>query len=186
MDIRGTGGDRPPRAGAAACNDALRAGDGPRHGRRAPARRAVTGEWIRRLDSRRARGGCRRRLRAPVVATRPADGPALRAGAARARHARGVAMALIERSAQIVNPLGMHARPAAEFVKLASRFKATVQVRKDDLTVNGKSIMGVMMLAAECGSSLTIVVDGEDAEQAMEALLALVADGFHEIGRAHV
>jgi phosphocarrier protein len=90
-------------------------------------------------------------------------------------------MALIERSAQIVNPLGMHARPAAEFVKLASRFKSTVQVRKDDLTVNGKSIMGVMMLAAECGSSLTIGVDGEDAEQAMEALLALVADGFHEM-----
>ncbi len=90
-------------------------------------------------------------------------------------------MALIERSAQIVNPLGMHARPAAEFVKLASRFKSTVQVRKDDLTVNGKSIMGVMMLAAECGFSLTILVDGEDAEQAMEALLALVADGFHEM-----
>jgi len=90
-------------------------------------------------------------------------------------------LAVIERSAKIVNPLGMHARPAAEFVKLASRFKSTVQVRKDDLTVNGKSIMGVMMLAAECGSSLIISVDGEDAEQAMEALLALVADGFHEM-----
>jgi phosphocarrier protein HPr len=90
-------------------------------------------------------------------------------------------MALIERSAKIVNPLGMHARPAAEFVKAASRFKSAVQVRKDDLTVNGKSIMGVMMLAAECGSSLNITVDGEDAEQAMEALLALVADGFHEM-----
>ena len=90
-------------------------------------------------------------------------------------------MAVIERSAKIVNPLGMHARPAAEFVKLASRFKSAVQVRKDDLTVNGKSIMGVMMLAAECGSSLMIAVDGEDAEQAMEALLALVADGFHEM-----
>jgi phosphocarrier protein HPr len=90
-------------------------------------------------------------------------------------------MALIERSAKIVNPLGMHARPAAEFVKVAGRFKSAVQVRKDDLTVNGKSIMGVMMLAAECGSSLSITVDGEDAEQAMEALLALVADGFHEM-----
>jgi phosphocarrier protein HPr len=90
-------------------------------------------------------------------------------------------MAMIERSATIVNPLGMHARPAAEFVKLASRFKSAVQVRKDDLAVNGKSIMGVMMLAAECGSSLTIQTDGEDAEQAMSALLALVADGFHEM-----
>lgn len=90
-------------------------------------------------------------------------------------------MAVIERDAKIVNPLGMHARPAAEFVKVASRFKSAVQVRKDDLTVNGKSIMGVMMLAAECGSFLSIKTEGEDAEQAMEALLALVADGFHEM-----
>jgi len=90
-------------------------------------------------------------------------------------------MAVIERDAKIVNPLGMHARPAAEFVKLASRFKSAVEVRKDDLAVNGKSIMGVMMLAAERGSSLTIKTDGEDAESAMDALLALVADGFHEM-----
>ena len=90
-------------------------------------------------------------------------------------------MALMERDARIVNPLGMHARPAAEFVKVASRFKSAVEVRKDDLAVNGKSIMGVMMLAAECGSSLTIKTDGEDAEAAMHALLALVADGFHEM-----
>ncbi|HYT05829.1 MAG TPA: HPr family phosphocarrier protein [Gemmatimonadales bacterium] len=90
-------------------------------------------------------------------------------------------MAVIEREARIVNPLGMHARPAAEFVKVASRFKAAVEVRKDDLAVNGKSIMGVMMLAAERGSSLLIKTDGEDAEQAMDALLALVADGFHEM-----
>jgi len=90
-------------------------------------------------------------------------------------------VAVIERDAKIVNPLGMHARPAAEFVKLASRFKSAVEVRKDDLAVNGKSIMGVMMLAAECGSSLTIKTDGEDAESAMDALLALVADGFHEM-----
>ena len=88
---------------------------------------------------------------------------------------------MIEREAKIVNPLGMHARPAAEFVKLASRFTSGVEVKKDDLTVNGKSIMGVMMLAAECGSSLIIRTDGEDAERAMEALLALVADGFHEM-----
>ncbi len=90
-------------------------------------------------------------------------------------------MAVIERDAKIVNPLGMHARPAAEFVKLASRFKSAVEVRKDDLAVNGKSVMGVMMLAAERGSSLTIKTDGEDAESAMDALLALVADGFHEM-----
>jgi phosphocarrier protein HPr len=90
-------------------------------------------------------------------------------------------VAVIERDAKIVNPLGMHARPAAEFVKVANRYKSAVEVRKDELAVNGKSIMGVMMLAAECGSSLSIKTDGEDAEEAMTALLALVADGFHEM-----
>jgi phosphocarrier protein len=90
-------------------------------------------------------------------------------------------MAVIEREAKIVNPLGMHARPAAELVKVASRFKAAVEVRKDDVSVNAKSILGVMTLAAECGSSLFIKIDGEDAAEAMEAILALVADGFHEM-----
>ena len=90
-------------------------------------------------------------------------------------------MALIEREVRIVNPLGMHARPAAEFVKVATRFRASVEARKDDLTVNGKSIMGVMMLAAECGSSLFLKTDGEDAAEAMEALAALVAAGFNEM-----
>ena len=90
-------------------------------------------------------------------------------------------MAVVERAAQIMNPLGMHARPAAEFVKVAGKFRSAVQVSKDGLTVNGKSIMGVMMLAAERGSSMLIRTDGEDAEQAMDALLALVADGFHEM-----
>lgn len=90
-------------------------------------------------------------------------------------------MAVIEREARIVNPLGMHARPAAEFVKTASRFQCAVQVTKDDLSVNGKSIMGMMMLAAERGSTMRIRADGEDAGAAMDALLALVADGFHEM-----
>ncbi|PYP31911.1 MAG: HPr family phosphocarrier protein [Gemmatimonadetes bacterium] len=88
---------------------------------------------------------------------------------------------MIEREARIVNPLGLHARPAAELVKVANRFQSAVELRKDDLTVNGKSIMGVMMLAAECGASLFIKTDGADAAEAMEALLALVADGFHEM-----
>ncbi len=69
---------------------------------------------------------------------------------------------MMEREAMIVNPLGMHARPAAEFVKIAARFRSQVDVTKGDLTVNGKSIMGVMMLAAECGSSLLIRTDGDD------------------------
>ncbi|MGH7646362.1 MAG: HPr family phosphocarrier protein [Gemmatimonadales bacterium] len=88
---------------------------------------------------------------------------------------------MIEREARIVNPLGMHARPAAALVTVASRFRAAVEVRKDSLAVNGKSILGVMMLAAECGSSLFIKTDGEDAQEAMDALLALVAAGFHEM-----
>jgi len=90
-------------------------------------------------------------------------------------------MAVIEREARIVNPLGMHVRPGAEFVKVANRFKSAVEVRKDDAVVNGKSILGMMTLAAECGSSILIKTDGDDAEEAMAALLALVADGFHEM-----
>jgi phosphocarrier protein HPr len=90
-------------------------------------------------------------------------------------------MAVIEREARIVNPLGMHARPAAEFVKIATRFKAKVDVQRDSLSVNGKSIMGVMMLAAEQGSSLRIRAEGADAEEALEALCALVAAGFNEM-----
>ena len=87
---------------------------------------------------------------------------------------------VIERSAPIVNRLGLHARPAAEFVKIANRFQSHIVVRKDELEVNGKSIMGMMMLAAECGSALLIRADGDDAEQAVDALLALVAAGFGE------
>jgi len=88
---------------------------------------------------------------------------------------------MIERSVTIANKNGLHARPAAEIVKTAAKFKADITLVRDDLEVNGKSIMGVMMLAAECGSSLFIKTDGEDADAAMEALLALVADGFHEM-----
>lgn len=86
-----------------------------------------------------------------------------------------------EREARIVNPLGMHARPAAEFVKTANRFRSQVSVRRGDLTVNGKSIMGMMMLAAERGSTLVIAADGEDAAEALDALCALVAAGFNEM-----
>ncbi len=90
-------------------------------------------------------------------------------------------MAVIEREATIVNPLGMHVRPGAEFVKVANRFKCAVEVRHGDVSVNGKSILGMMTLAAECGASLLIKCDGDDAEAAMKALLALVADGFYEM-----
>jgi len=80
----------------------------------------------------------------------------------------------------ILNRYGLHARPAAEFVKLASRFGSTVMVEKDGLEVNGKSIMGVMMLAAECGSSLRIRAVGDDAREAVDELTRLVGRQFGE------
>ena len=85
-----------------------------------------------------------------------------------------------ERSVQIVNSAGLHARPAAQLVKLASRFSCEVHVGKDDLHVNAKSIMGVLMLAAEKGSHIHIRCEGHDADQALEELSALVARGFEE------
>ena len=85
-----------------------------------------------------------------------------------------------ERTVQIVNRNGLHARPAAEIVKLAARFKADITIVKDDLDVNGKSIMGVMMLAAECGSSITLRAKGADEDAVVAALAALVARGFGE------
>jgi phosphocarrier protein HPr len=86
----------------------------------------------------------------------------------------------VERQVTIVNELGLHARPAAAFVKVASRFAADVSVSRDDMVVNGKSIMGVMTLAAECGSVIHIKAHGDDAEAATAALAELVAAGFHE------
>lgn len=85
-----------------------------------------------------------------------------------------------ETTVEIVNRLGMHARPASEFVKLAGRFACEVRVEKDGLEVNGKSIMGVLMLAAERGSRLTIRAEGADAEAALAALAALIGSGFSE------
>jgi phosphocarrier protein len=87
---------------------------------------------------------------------------------------------MAERSAQIVNKLGIHARPAAEIVKTASRFKSSIVIVRDDLEVNAKSIMGVMMLAAEHGSFITIRAEGDDAEAALDAICKVVADGFGE------
>jgi phosphocarrier protein HPr len=87
---------------------------------------------------------------------------------------------VIEREARIVNSEGLHARPAARIVRLASTFNSDIEICKDGVGVNGKSIMGVMMLAAECGSSITIRAQGSDAEQAAEALVALVSSGFDE------
>jgi phosphocarrier protein len=85
-----------------------------------------------------------------------------------------------ERVAKIVNSLGLHARPAAQLVRLASSFPCEVQISKDGVAVNGKSIMGVMMLAAECGSEITIRAHGEGADAALDAIVELVSNGFGE------
>ena len=78
---------------------------------------------------------------------------------------------MIEQAATIVNQLGLHARPAAKIVKLASGFTAEVEIVKDGMAVNGKSIMGVMMLAAECGSSITLRANGADEAAAVDKIL---------------
>jgi phosphocarrier protein len=86
----------------------------------------------------------------------------------------------IEKEVTIVNPLGMHARPAAMFVRIASRFRCEIWVEKDGEQINGKSIMGLMMLAAGQGSKLLIRCEGPDAGKAMEELEALIAAKFNE------
>jgi len=85
-----------------------------------------------------------------------------------------------ERTVQIVNKAGLHARPAAEIVKLAARYASDITVMRDELEVNGKSIMGVMMLAAECGSTLQLKAEGPDAAEALDALEKLIESKFGE------
>jgi phosphocarrier protein len=85
-----------------------------------------------------------------------------------------------ERKVQIVNKAGLHARPAAEIVKLAAKYSSDITVCRDDLEVNGKSIMGVMMLAAECGSTLQLKAEGPDAAEALDALEQLIESKFGE------
>lgn len=87
---------------------------------------------------------------------------------------------MIKRTVEVINRLGLHARPAAQLVTVAARFQSEVFFSKDDLRVNGKSIMGVMMLAAEKGTELTVEIDGPDEEAAMQELLRVVQSGFGE------
>ena len=87
---------------------------------------------------------------------------------------------MAERSVQIVNKHGLHARPAAEMVKAAARFKSEITNSRDDLEVNCKSIRGVMMLAADYGATITVRADGPDADDAVDALAGLVSSRFGE------
>jgi phosphocarrier protein HPr len=85
-----------------------------------------------------------------------------------------------ERTVLIVNKAGLHARPAAEIVKLAAKYASDITVSRDELEVNGKSIMGVMMLAAECGATLQLKAEGPDASEAIDALSKLIESKFGE------
>ena len=84
------------------------------------------------------------------------------------------------REVTIINRLGLHARAAARFVTVASHYPAEIQVARGDRSVNGKSIMGVMMLAAGRGKQIEIHTEGEQAEAALDALCTLIADRFGE------
>ncbi len=90
---------------------------------------------------------------------------------------RGISL---QKSFTIINRLGLHARAAAQLVQTANRFTSEVMVEKDDIEVNGKSIMGILLLAAPKGTEISLTVSGEDASEAMDALSILIEDGFGE------
>ncbi len=87
---------------------------------------------------------------------------------------------VVERNFVIMNELGLHARAATRFVQTANRFSADIEVEKDGQKVNGKSIMGVLMLVAAKGTTITVRSCGEDAQKAMDALGALIRNKFDE------
>lgn len=85
-----------------------------------------------------------------------------------------------ERQFLIVNTLGLHARAAAQLVQVANRYRSEIQVAKDGMQVNGKSIMGVLTLAAAKGSTIMVSCDGDDADVAIAALAKVIENGFGE------
>lgn len=87
---------------------------------------------------------------------------------------------VISRELAILNQYGIHARPAAMFVKTASKYEADVTVEKDSVRVSGKSIMGLMTMEASCGTKIRITAEGVDADQALDELQKLVEHKFYE------
>ncbi|HHJ14928.1 MAG TPA: HPr family phosphocarrier protein [Gammaproteobacteria bacterium] len=87
---------------------------------------------------------------------------------------------MLDREVTIVNKLGLHARAAAKFVTLASSFKSEIKLARNGQEVNGKSIMGVMMLAASRGTDIRLMADGEDEQEALERLTELIENRFGE------
>lgn len=88
---------------------------------------------------------------------------------------------MIVREVTVTNRAGLHTRPASMIVRTASKFKADFFIEKDGYEINGKSIIGVMTLAAEQGATLSLVFEGEDEEEAAEAMAQLFAEGFGEV-----
>lgn len=87
---------------------------------------------------------------------------------------------MVEQQIEVINLLGLHARAAARFVRTASRFQAKITITKEGTTIDGKSILGILFLAASAGSQITISATGVDEAEAVEALTGLVAEGFGE------
>ncbi|MCK4865004.1 MAG: HPr family phosphocarrier protein [Gammaproteobacteria bacterium] len=87
---------------------------------------------------------------------------------------------MIQETTTIINKLGLHARAAAKFVMQASLFESDINLQRNNKNVNGKSIMGVMMLAAAKGSEVELIIDGIDEKQAMQSLLELIENRFGE------
>ncbi len=87
---------------------------------------------------------------------------------------------MIEERVAIINRLGLHARAAAKFVKLANRFVASVKIEKDGISIDGKSILGILTLAAVQGSMITLKISGKDEKSALMALVALIKNKFDE------
>ena len=85
-----------------------------------------------------------------------------------------------QRDVEIINKLGLHARPSAKLTQLASNFKSDVFMARNGRRINAKSIMGVMMLAAAKGTTVTLETEGEDEQEAMAALAGLISSGFGE------
>jgi phosphocarrier protein HPr len=87
---------------------------------------------------------------------------------------------MVEREVAIVNRLGLHARPAAQLVQRASKYEAEIKLKRFNLEVNAKSIMGVMMLAAEMGSKITIIAVGPDEKEAVDGIASVISSKFGE------
>ncbi len=92
-----------------------------------------------------------------------------------------LAMPQAEKTVVLTNRMGLHARPSTQIATTASRFSADVTITKDDMTVDAKSVLELLMLAAECGSELTVQGDGDDAQAAVAAISSLVESRFGEL-----